>query len=971
MDKLRIFLLLALITGGSLHAQENSGRDSPALIRRAEVIHYDRNDFQADPQFWTACEDDQGILYFGNNDGALAFDGEEWNKIFLPNRSSVRSLIASNDGQIYAGGYNELGIIERDSLGHYRYHSLLDTLQLGDENFENLWQADRIDDHLIFRSFKKLFVITQGKVTELPAAGTLLRSFVVDGNYFVQDSEVGILRLDLTSMSFEDILNAEAYKGEELIGLFDPDETEEFLSVTKKGDVFRFRPGQPVTTPVVQLFPIPGNNLVISSIESKGVIYAGTLSSGIIAFDPSGQIIYNDRNMQRLQDQAVHYLFRQKNGNLWALLNNGIDKINLVAPVSVLFEDASIYDVRFLHGTIYLATNQGVFYSKPDGDDEPFMSFTKVPGLEGQAWSLSVIEDKLVICHDKGLFFLDQGHLSEAGDLPGIWKIIPATDPGSFYLACSYSGLYVIQKINGNWQVRNKIQGFEESTRDIVAGDEEHSFWVCHGYKGVFKIKVDDSFSRLTLLEQYTDKNGIPSPFNINCFRWNGQLAFTTNNGIYKYDRSKNMFEPFERLNAILDPELNTRLLLQQGHRTWYIQDDEAGYFSDTETDPKLHPEPFLRFKGTFNRSMELIHPLDSNRVLLGTNNGLYLVDLSKTPVNREVPTLITGVRYSDGKDLYALPLDAHKKLPNTTSAIRINFAAPGLSFSDETLYSYQLSNVDHNWSAWQSMSMKEYNHLPPGSYTFKVRSRGVTGVMGKEAEYSFDILPVWYHTTLAYILDVAGGVALFLLLLYRISRKLNEKNKSAWLEEQKARKLLELELKEVRLQTENERMEMEKELLEDDVIFKSKELANYTMLLIKKREIISEIREELRDLRQALRGSTVKKQLRDLLHKVDQHMSDEDHLTVFETNFEKVHQDFFFKLRSLHPDLSQRELQLCAFVKMNLSNKEISPLLNISVRGVETARYRIRKKLDLEHEANLVEFLESLVQVHHRNIPM
>src|SRR5690606_35616053 len=94
---------------------------------------------------------------------------------------------------------------------------------------------------------------------------------------------------------------------------------------------------------------------------------------------------------------------------------------------------------------------------------------------------------------------------------------------------------------------------------------------------------------------------------------------------------------------------------------------------------------------------------------------------------------------------------------------------------------------------------------------------------------------------------------------------------------------------------------------------------------------------------------------------KMSQRMVDEEYMQAFEVNFEKVHQDYFNHQKLNFPELTQKELRLCAFVKMTLTNKDIAPMLNISVRGVETARYRIRKKLNLEHENNLLEYLEDI----------
>jgi DNA-binding CsgD family transcriptional regulator len=70
------------------------------------------------------------------------------------------------------------------------------------------------------------------------------------------------------------------------------------------------------------------------------------------------------------------------------------------------------------------------------------------------------------------------------------------------------------------------------------------------------------------------------------------------------------------------------------------------------------------------------------------------------------------------------------------------------------------------------------------------------------------------------------------------------------------------------------------------------------------------------------------------------------------------VHSDFLFTLKEKYPDLKAHELKLCAYLRMNLSSKEIAQLMSISVRGVEISRYRLRKKLDIPTETNLFQFL-------------
>lgn len=283
------------------------------------------------------------------------------------------------------------------------------------------------------------------------------------------------------------------------------------------------------------------------------------------------------------------------------------------------------------------------------------------------------------------------------------------------------------------------------------------------------------------------------------------------------------------------------------------------------------------------------------------------------------------------------------------------------MTHGTEIQYSYILENVDNNWSTWQNIPYKEYTHLRPGHYTFKVRSRNTAGLIGQETAYYFTILPKWYQTTLAYALYGVLSVLLVIALIRYVNRRIERENTKTKREAQKSKKLLELELEQLKLQRDKEEMSRDKVHLEEDVINKSKELANYTMLLVKKKDIFAEITTDLKELRDYVKNEESRKKLLEIFQKLNQHKIGDEYMEVFDVNFEKVHHNFFEKLKEISPSLTKRELRLCAFVKMDLTNKEISPLLGISLRGVENARYRIRKKLNVSHEDNFVAFLENI----------
>ena len=147
----------------------------------------------------------------------------------------------------------------------------------------------------------------------------------------------------------------------------------------------------------------------------------------------------------------------------------------------------------------------------------------------------------------------------------------------------------------------------------------------------------------------------------------------------------------------------------------------------------------------------------------------------------------------------------------------------------------------------------------------------------------------------------------------------------------------------------------IEHDRLVNEIDAKRKELANTTMMAAKKNEVLMEIQNELSKDKNSFSNQY---RMKHIMNKINSAVKSKDEWKVFETNFNEVHEDFFKVLLEKYPKLSSKDLKLCSYLKMNLSSKEIAPLMGISVRGVEVHRYRLRKKMKLESDVNLTKFL-------------
>jgi len=350
---------------------------------------------------------------------------------------------------------------------------------------------------------------------------------------------------------------------------------------------------------------------------------------------------------------------------------------------------------------------------------------------------------------------------------------------------------------------------------------------------------------------------------------------------------------------------------------------------------------------------------------LVGTHNGLFLYDTKVPKLKQQPVTQISRMCYLISQTENELPINNPKNellIPNGAEVVRIEFAVPQLISNIGVQYSYKLTNTDKEWSNWTTNPFKEYTTLSPGNYVFLVKSRNLLGVEAKEARMVFTIKPKWYQTTLAYFIYIILTAIILRYIYLSIKKRLENEHLKTRNEIEKSKKLIELELEQLKLKEDKAQVDKYTEELDRDIIVKSKELANYTLMLSQKSEIFQEIKTDLQELKTLLKSDESKKKLFEIYKKLNSQKIGNDFIEIFDVNFEKVNHDFFKKLKSINPELSQRELRLCAFVKMDFSNKQISPLLNISARGVETARLKIRKKLQVPHEESLSVFLEKIV---------
>jgi DNA-binding CsgD family transcriptional regulator len=310
---------------------------------------------------------------------------------------------------------------------------------------------------------------------------------------------------------------------------------------------------------------------------------------------------------------------------------------------------------------------------------------------------------------------------------------------------------------------------------------------------------------------------------------------------------------------------------------------------------------------------------------------------------NNSVLKLVSATCYNEKGRIIDLNImnQTSFEIPYKYRNLVFNYAIPG-NLPESYSINYKLDN--DQWIDNGIAKSVTFNYLPLGKHELKARAVDESHNMLSEISYNVKILPPWYLKSYALLvyLFIATGIAYFIYVFNRLRLK---KQKLAY-------------LKKIKSDNTRQIIRMKNQHLHNEIQTKSVQLVNYTVLLRTKNEVLIRIKEILdKSMQFRSNGDKYTSQIYNI---IAQNLSDKNHWKTFSSHFDEAHSNFLKKLKKEHEILTPPDLQLCAFLKMNLSSKEIASLLNISLRSVEVKRYRLRKKLDLGHDANLVEYIMS-----------
>ncbi len=911
------------------------------------VKHFTKKDYKGGNQNWSMTQDENGFVYVGNSNGLLQFDGIRWKKFALPNGSIVRAVFADGN-RIYTGSLGDFGYWEMDENYNLHYTSISKLLMSKEFGDEEIWWIVKYNNRIFFQSFGTTYAY-DGKSVEIVVSnlGLILPPFVVNGQMYVQSSDSGLYTIGNGKPSF--VPGSELLKGKSIQMMETFSDSYRILIGTEKNGLYI------MNNNTIEEWKTTANTHLITHVLNRGIkisdqVFAiGTILGGVFIINEDGQILSQINSESGLSNNTVLSFLLDKKNNLWVGLDNGIDLLKINSP-QYSFSDVtgnigSVYTAVIHEGTLFLGTNRGVFYKKFLRNGGPTNNhFTLIPDSQGQVWTLSVIDNTLFCGHNNSTYIIKDHTLNKISNVSGGYSFILYPYNSNYLVQGAYNGLFVYKKENGDWKYSHSIAGFNKLSK-ILAFERANVLWVSHPYKGLYRMELSDN------LEEVKDITAFSAETKTYINILNNKIVFSSDSGFVYYDDIQNSFFELSSVNdALGEYARNAHLLHDTNDRYWIFKEGEC---VKVVMDEK---QVFDVDGGVANNILEFIIPgheniyvMDSMYTFLLLDNGFAVFNNSWVDLNPEYKpeVLLREINFlnNDGEKLSKYPAD--KTVPFRYNHVAVQVAYPEFALNKDLLY--KLEGYNEHWMRSEREDEIVFQNLPFGKYTLKIKP----DISPAANELSMDIVinPPFYKSALAQVFYIVMFISLLSALIILQGRKIKRIQKRHELER---RSLLEREA------AENERKlaEIRNENLRNEIKLRNSKLAKSTFSLIHKNSTLIMVKQELTKIKDELGVRLPSKHFNRLVKSIDDDLSSEKDWGMFEQSFSDVHENFLQKLKGEYPDLTPADIQLCAYLKMNLSSKEIASLLNITIRGVEIRRYRLRKKLHMEHDKNLVEFI-------------
>ncbi|HVU36591.1 MAG TPA: ATP-binding protein [Opitutaceae bacterium] len=733
-------------------------------------------------QNWAAVQDRQGVLYVGNRDVVLSYDGFTWRSIPVGG-SFVRGLAIDSNDRIWVGAVNELGYLDDDGRGGRVFTSLRDQLPENERDFGDIFQTFALPHGVYFVTNDRILWWHDGRFTVEHTGRALAQAA---GDALV----VHVRGQPLAAWRGADHRTVadfpELRRGENWVGFVAPRPDGAWILGTLRGGFWRLAGGKLTRFPTAADATLRVDSVTRGLQLRDGSLALALRPKGLLLLDPKGgDPEYLDVANGGLPNSALHGLFQDRDGDLWALLDDGLARITWPAHTTV-FTGANGLDHGTLHAVLrhgdhlYVGAFDGLLVLRPtDAAKTPPAEahFTAVPNCPENVLALASAGNELLVGGVGGLRVL-----SPDGSVARPWRddvclslLVPRRNPGVAFVGTA-GGLFLFRRGADGWHNAGPIRGIEaDEIRNLVEAPDG-ALWASssrHGFYRIFGLPGTGTEGESLRIEHYDGGRGLdhrPITDLPVVVATNADPLFLVFSRLYRFDARARRFTrldvgaPGTRVRGV-GTGANGSVWLRLEHdatgdTTERRQSRIVRLLPDGRTD--VLPASVAQAAGQSLVFLEEPNPKGGSVLWVGgTEAALLRVELpgsfiSPTPFR----ALIRRVSRPGGAKL-RLNGAAPVRLPYAERALNFAFATDRLN-AGGVRFEVRLDHEDQ-WSEPLSGPSISFTSLSPGRHLLAVRARDADARYSTTAEFGFVVLPAWWATWWAWVGYVTVAIAAFL----------------------------------------------------------------------------------------------------------------------------------------------------------------------------------------------------------------
>ena len=804
------------------------------------VKYFSAEDYNAHAQNWSVFQDKQGMLYFGNNDGVLIYDGQTWKRV---GNFNVRCFSQGKKQRIYAGGDNEFGYFEPNALGKLEWFSYAKRLSKEYDNFLSILSIQQINDETVFLGFREILVYKNDSLVKVIRPQTDFRfSFKYKDRVFFMQTDVGLM--EFKNNNIYKLPHGDFF-ADKPIYMFEPYDENHALIATKLNGLFLVniknmnRRDCPIDS-IYTSFKTEADNfferhsLYHGTSLENGDYALGSSVAGIVIIDKKGHLkrVFNKQN--GLPVNNVNFVFQDREKNIWLALNNGLAYIEMNSPMNFFGEESGFQGIVVgamnFNGKFYIGTLEGLYVLEQNTDftrkGSSFYKFKRLTTEYNSFMQLDTIDGKLYAATRYGFFEIDDEIVKPIKKMEFSYVILHSKRDPSIVYVNNTEGLAIFKKTNGQLKYSEQIKGIEHEVRYIYE-DKEGSLWINGNNNDILKVIFNKNDFSQPVITTYDSTKGLPTVGGAPVILKEADHLSVLYAGLtyYTYLSGKS---PVGKQDAFYPDPLFPNLMTGTKDSVWYFlatQFNNSVWYAFTVQQGlvKITPNKNGNSKiciissaiGQASTTFFLYPDKKNNLLWYSTNKGLFSYNLNRAAkenisFNTVIRDIVVGkdsIIYSTNDSLQ------HTEIPFIKNSITFNFASLFFQGSERNMFRYYLEGMDETWLDWTKEKYITYNFLPEGDYIFHVKSKNMNGVESKEAVFHFVVLPPWYRAWWAYALYVITLILLVVIIVIIYGKRLKASNEK--LEEtvqnrtkEVKQQSMEIELKNTQLSEINKQLE-------------------------------------------------------------------------------------------------------------------------------------------------------------------